>query len=63
MKNFALVGTEENTSGLLHKGGIADLPLLRKLTNLPKVARAKFLGSDTLLFYQHMQVWQIQEPF
>ena len=29
--NFALSDAEGNTSGLLNKGGIADLPLLRRL--------------------------------
>ena len=31
--------------------------------NLPKLLRAKFLESDGLLFYQHMQVQQLEEPF
>ena len=30
--NFALSDAEENTSGLLNRGGIADLPLLRTLS-------------------------------
>ena len=30
-KNFALSDTEDNTSGPLNRGGIADLPLLRTL--------------------------------
>ena len=29
--NFALSDTKDNTSGLLNRGGIADLPLLRTL--------------------------------
>ena len=29
--NFALLEGEDNTSGLLNRGGIADLPLLRAL--------------------------------
>ena len=29
--NFALTDAEDNTSRLLNKGGIADLPLLRTL--------------------------------
>ena len=29
--NFALSDTEDNTSGPLNKGGIADLPLLRTI--------------------------------
>ena len=42
-KQLALSDAESNTSGLLNRGGIADLPMLRKVT------RAKFLGSDGLL--------------
>ena len=30
--NFALSDAEDNTSGLLNRGGIADLPLLRTLS-------------------------------
>ena len=29
--NFALSDAEDSTSGLLHRGGMADLPLLRTL--------------------------------
>ena len=29
--NFALSNAEDNTSGLLNRGGIADLPLVRTL--------------------------------
>ena len=31
VNNFALSDTEDNTSGLLNRGGIADFPLLRTL--------------------------------
>ena len=31
VNNFALSDGEDNTSGLLNRGGIADLPLLRTL--------------------------------
>ena len=47
---FALSDAEDNTSDPLNRGGIADLPLLRTLGNLPKVLRAKVLESDGLLF-------------
>ena len=50
-KNFALSDVEGNTSGLLNRGGIADFPLLRTLSNLPKVLRAKFLGSNGLFCF------------
>ena len=36
--NFALSGAEDNTSGPLNRGGIADLPLLRT----PLAIRQKF---------------------
>ena len=48
--NFALSDAEDNTSGLLNRGGIADLPLLRTLLAIrqksrePSLAYAK-LGS------------------
>ena len=34
--NFALSEAEDNTSGLLNRGGIADLPLLRTLLAIAK---------------------------
>ena len=46
--NFALSDAEDNTSGPLNRGGIADLPLLRTLLAICKSPRAKFLGSDGL---------------
>ena len=33
--NFALSDAEDNTSGPLNRGGIADLPLLRTLLAIP----------------------------
>ena len=36
---------EEKTE-LLSRGGIANLPFVENISNLPKVPRAKFLGSD-----------------
>ena len=32
--NFALSNAEDNTSGVLNRGGIADLPLLRTLLGI-----------------------------
>ena len=40
--NFALLDAEDNTSGPLNRGGTADLSLLRTISNLPEVLRAKF---------------------
>ena len=48
--NFALSDVEGNTSRLLNRGGIADLPLLRTLLAIrTKVISAMFLGSDVVL--------------
>ena len=37
--NFALSDAEDNTSGLLNRGGIADLPLLRTLLAIRQKSR------------------------
>ena len=37
--NFALSDAEDNTSGALNRGGIADLPLLRKLLAIRENSR------------------------
>ena len=51
--NFALSDAEDNTSGPLNRGGIADLPTYVENTtsNLSKILTAKFMGSETLLFH------------
>ena len=49
VNSFALSDAEDNNFGILNREGVADLPLLRTLGNL--VLKAKFLGSDRLLFY------------
>ena len=37
--NFALSDAEDNTSGLLNRGGITDLPLLRALSAICQMSR------------------------
>ena len=37
--NFALSDAEDNTSRLLNRGGIADLPLLETLLAIPQKSR------------------------
>ena len=37
--NFALSDAEDNTSGLLNRGGIADLPMLRTLLAISQMSR------------------------
>ena len=46
--NFALSDAEDNKSRSLNRGGIADLTLLRTISNSWNVLRATFLGSDGL---------------
>ena len=47
VNNFALSDAEDHTFGPLNRGGIADLTFVENtISNLPKVPRAKFLGSN-----------------
>ena len=55
--NFSLPEAEDNTSGPMKRGGIADLPLL------PKVPRAEILRCETLTLLEYMRVWQLPESF
>ena len=62
-KYFCFIRCRSNSSVLLNRGGISDLPLLRRLlSTLPKVLRAKFLGTDGHFCFTSMHVWQLQEP-
>ena len=47
--NFTLSDAEDNTSGPLNRGGIADLPLLRTLLAIHQKSRKP--SFRTLLFY------------
>ena len=62
--NFTLSDAEDNTSGLLNRGGIADSPLLRTVLAIhQKAQKPSFLGvmdSFVLLAYASMQ---LQEHF
>ena len=53
--NFALSDAEDNTSGLLNRGGIADLPLLRTLLAIRQKSREpsfwEVMDSFVLLAY------------
>ena len=53
--NFALSDVEDNTSGPLNRGGIADLPLLRTLLAIRQKSREpsfwKVMDSFVLLAY------------
>ena len=48
--NFALSDAEDNTSGLLNRGGIADLPLLRTLLAICQKSREP-------------SFWEVMDPF
>ena len=62
--NFALSDAEDNTSGMLNRGGIAHLTLLRTLLAICLKSREpsfwEVMDSFVLLA---MQVWQLREPF
>ena len=55
VNNFALSDAEDNTSGLLNRGGIADLPLLRTLLAIRQKSREpsfwEVMDSFVLLAY------------
>ena len=42
--NFALSDAEDNTSGPLNRGGIADLPLLRRLLVIRQKLESQVYG-------------------
>ena len=56
--DFALSEAEDNTSGLLNRGGIADLPLLRKLLAIRQKSREpsfwEVMDSFVLLAYENL---------
>ena len=58
--NFASSDAEENTSGLLNRGGIADLPLLRTLLAIRQKSREpsfwEEMDSFVLLAYASLAV-------
>ena len=61
--NFALSDAEDNTSGLLNRGGIADLPLLRTLLAIRQKSREPSFWEVmhfVLLAYASLA---LQEPF
>ena len=63
-KNFALLHAQDNTSGPLNTGGIADLPLLRTLLAIRQKSREpSFWEVMDSLVLMAIQVWQLQEPF
>ena len=59
---FPLSYAENNTSGLLNRGRIADLPLLRTLLAVRQ--KPQQLGINGLFcFISILLVWQLQEIF
>ena len=59
-----LSNAEDNTSGSLNRGGIADLPLLRTLLAIRQVTRAKFLRSNGLFcFISICKFGSFKNPF
>ena len=61
--SFALLDAEDNTSGLLNRGGIPDLPW-DTISNSPKVTRTKFLRSDGLFCFSSIYKFaNFKNPF
>ena len=62
--NVALSDVEDNTSRLLNRRGIADLPLLRTLLAIRQVTRAKFLESNGFFsFISICKIGSFKNPF
>ena len=61
--NFALSDAEDNTSGPLNRGGIADLPLLRALSGIRQKSReprfSEAMDSFVLLAYSSLAASRI----
>ena len=49
--NFALPDAEDNTSGLLNRGGIVDLPLLRTLLTKLEEFQSSFFHSNATNYF------------
>ena len=60
---FDLSDAEDNTSGPLERGGIADFFVEITNCNLPKVTRAKFLGSHRICFISIWKFGSFKNPF
>ena len=62
--NFALSDAEDNTSGPLNRGGIADLPLLRTLLAICQKSREPSFWEviDSFVLFTYA-IWQLQGPF
>ena len=62
--NFALSDAEDNTSGPLNRGGIADLPLLRTLLAIRQKSKSQVSGSDELFcFISICKFGSFKNPF
>ena len=63
--NFALSDAEDNTSGPLNRGGIADITFVENtISNSSEVMRAKFLGSNGLFcFNSTCKLGSFKNPF
>ena len=64
--NFALSDAEDNTSGLLNRGSIADLPLLRTLLAIQKSPESQVCVMDSFVFFCFSSIWKLgsfRNPF
>ena len=64
VNNFTLSDAEDKTSGLLNRGDISDLPLLRTLFAICQVLIAEFLISDGLFCFSSIyRFGSFKNPF
>ena len=62
--DVAFSDVEDNTSRLLNRGGVTDLPLLRTLLAIRQVTRAKFLESNGFFsFISICKIGSFKNPF
>ena len=63
--NFALSDAEDNTSGLLNRGGIADLPLLRTLLAIRQKSREPSFWEvmDSFVLLAYTSLCSFKNPF
>ena len=62
--NFALPDAEDNNSGLLNRGGIADLPLLRPLLAICQKSREpRYWGLMDSCFISILNFGSFKNPF
>ena len=61
--NFAVSDAEHNISGKLNRGGKADSPFFKILLAIRQKFQKQIFWYVKHFFYEHVEVWQLQEHF